>query len=219
MFRIKICGITRVEDARDAATFGADAIGLNFVPGSPRCVSLELAAELAASVPPTVERVGVFADAELDRIREIVDAVGLTMVQLHGAEPIDRIQRLAPLSVIRVIRADPDRMSEILDQLCEHSASDSNLKALLLDAFHPGQLGGTGVQVATELIAAFLRQKPQLPWILAGGLHPENIVDAIRLARPDGVDTSSGVEIRPGIKDRDKVRRFISNAANELGYN
>jgi len=218
MFRIKICGITRADDARDAARFGADAIGLNFVPGSPRFVSTELAAQIAACVPPHVERVGVFADADVASIRETVQAVGLTMVQLHGAEPTSLIGQLAPCPIVRALRADPDRLLPILDEIREYLRTQGgNLKALLLDAYQPGQFGGTGRRVAGELLAEFLQNKPDVPWVLAGGLHPGNIVDAIRQARPDGVDTSSGVEIQPAVKDSEKVREFIINAAKELG--
>ncbi len=216
MFRIKICGITRTEDAVAAANLGADAIGLNFYEKSPRCLSVEIATRIASQVPPIVCKIGVFVNHPIDHIKRICDEVGLDLIQLHGDEPNEVIHQLAPRLVVRAIRCTQDGM-EMASQLADNCPTRlSNLCALLFDAHQPGIYGGTGKLVDWEMLQAWSAQHTGTNVILAGGLNPENVLDAIRVARPSAVDTASGVESSPGEKCKDLLGEFIANA--KLGF-
>jgi phosphoribosylanthranilate isomerase len=199
---VKICGITRVEDATWAADVGADAIGLNFIPSSKRCVSVALGRELCAAVHGRVETIAVVADANEDEVRKLVQATGVEGVQLHGDEAPELIERLRPLAYKAVrLRGEVDLPT------VESFGGDR----ILLDAFVPGRLGGTGERVDWALAGRIARSRPV---ILAGGLTPENVALAVELARPYGVDVASGVEVpkQPGVKDRQSVRAFVEHA-------
>lgn len=217
MFRIKICGVTRVEDARLIAAAGADAIGLNFYAGSPRCVAVATARAIAAALPPEVAKVGVFVNAAVETIRATVEQVGLDIVQLHGDEPPELIAELAPLPVVRAWRAQADRWDALREYLDACRRSGALPAALLVDAHQSGAYGGTGSQVDWAELAARGALFAGLPLILAGGLRPDNVAAAIRAVQPWGIDTASGVEASPGAKDPALVQEFVTNARQAMG--
>jgi phosphoribosylanthranilate isomerase len=201
---IKFCGLTRAEDAHMAALLGASYVGVIFA-GGPREVTPDHATSILATIPRSVRRVGVFANQSAVEIHRIVDSVGLDIVQLHGDGTEARMAELRRLTaaaiwpVVRVSRSLPAGLESLID------ASDG----LLLDAFSPKALGGTGVSFDWAAIAAELEAiRGELPIILAGGLRPENVGDAVAALSPDIVDVSSGVESSPGIKDHKRMRAF-----------
>jgi phosphoribosylanthranilate isomerase len=203
--RVKICGVTRAEDLAIAAEAGADAVGFNFYPGSPRCLNTESALELARALPPFVEAVGVFVRHSVEQARAILAPLGVRTVQVHGAEPevIDPFPwRYVPAFQVR----DQNDLDAITDYLARCRRAGALPWAVLIDGHAPGQHGGTGQSAPWELLKGF---SPGVPLILAGGLTPDNVADAIRAVRPYAVDVASGVESSPGRKDADKVRRFI----------
>jgi phosphoribosylanthranilate isomerase len=194
---VKICGITRPEDALHAENAGADAVGLNFVPNTKRFLTLERAREVSSVLGPFVARVGVFQNASLETVLETVQAVGLNVAQLHGQESDDfalEIQRIVP--VVRAVKLEPG-MPFVLPEIGS---------AFLIDGPDPGsgQLADWSRLEASNLAGR--------RWLLAGGLTPENVAGAIERLRPWGVDLSSGVESAPGIKDPEKVTAFIRAA-------
>lgn len=195
MTRIKICGLTRIEDAQLCAELGADFLGLIFVPSSPRFIEPEKAAEIAAAVKgPKV--VGVFADAGPEEIHRVTHRVGLDMIQFHGTESDEDIHTLGLPSVKAV------RVGETLPDTSSHPSAEW----LLFDTFDARREGGTGRRFDWSLLAMYPRTKP---FFLAGGLGPDNVAAAISLVRPDAVDVSSGVESEPGIKDPEKLRNLF----------
>lgn len=203
--RIKICGITREEDAWAAIDAGADALGFVFVPGTPRFIEPARAAAITRGLPPFVSRVGLFVDAEPALIRATLAEARLDTVQLHGDElpEVGRCLR----GQVRVIQAFRVRGPEIVQRLAEYrDACD----AWLLDAYVPGSSGGTGARFDWNL--AVQARDLGHPLILAGGLKPENIAEAVQQVRPFAVDVSSGVEASPGLKSPEKVRRFVAEA-------
>jgi phosphoribosylanthranilate isomerase len=196
---VKICGITREADAAAAVECGASAIGFIFWPESRRYIQPSKARAIVRSLPAFVTPVGVFVNEPIDGIRAIAGKTGISAVQLHGDEPPAYADAL-PLPVIRAVSA-----SEI-DEAC---AAWSEETTLLVDNVDPVRRGGTGVAVDWSDVAAVT---PRRRVVLAGGLSPQNVSEAIRVARPYGVDVSSGVEASPGVKDFDKVARFVANA-------
>lgn len=204
--RVKICGVTRAEDVITAVAAGADAIGLNFHPGSPRFVTPEQAQQLVRLLPPFVEAVGVFVKHSVEQARSFLGPIGRTQtIQIHGgeAEVIDAHPwRYVPAFALRD-GSDFDRVSEYLMRCHRAKALPS---AVLIDGHAPGLHGGTGRTAPWELLKAW---PGDVPLILAGGLTPENVADAVRAVRPYAVDVASGVESSPGRKDADKVRRFV----------
>lgn len=216
MFRIKICGITTVEDALTATAAGADAIGLNFYERSPRFVSVQRAQEIVAALPPRVAKVGVFVNSLAKGVRATRERVGLSAVQLHGDENAEFLQLLAGIPVIRAFRCKEATLDgvEAYLRLCEKLGALPD--GVLLDAHAPGSYGGTGQVLDWNAIQAERRKTLGLPLILAGGLTPDNVAQAIELARPDAVDTASGVESAPGKKDPALLRAFIAAAAAAL---
>jgi len=197
--RVKVCGITGAEDAAAAVAAGADALGFVFAAGSPRRVEAGVAAGIAAALPPFIATVGVFVDQPLEEILEVAGRCRLQWIQLHGAEPPEFARRL-PLPVIRAIRV---RDEASLGPMRAYPA-----QAFLLDAFVEGCPGGTGRRFAWELAVL---AKGAGPIILAGGLTPENVGEAVRRVRPYAVDASSGLECRPGRKDHRKLEEFIAH--------
>jgi phosphoribosylanthranilate isomerase len=196
---VKVCGITRLTDALHAVEKGATALGFIFWPRSPRAVSPSRAAEIIAELPTSLMTVGVFVNEPIDGIRAMVARTGITAVQLHGDEPPAYADALEwPL--FRAVDADE------IEDACE---AWSEQTTLLLDTIDPVRRGGTGVPVDWAR-AAGVAQARRI--VLAGGLTPENVTDAIRAVRPYGVDVSSGVELSPGVKDFDKITRFVANA-------
>lgn len=200
MVKVKICGITNRDDALHAADCGADALGFVFYAASPRCVAPEQARIIIASLPPFVTRVGLFVNEDPERIKALVAACGLDAVQLHGDElPADCL--LPPCRVIKGVR--PAAAAELA------ALADYPVTALLVDAAVPGRFGGTGQRADWEL-ARHIATRHRV--ILAGGLTPDNVGEAVRHVCPYGVDVASGVEVAPGRKDPDKVARFIRMA-------
>ncbi len=199
---IKVCGITRVEDALAAARAGATAIGLNFYPGSPRYVDFGRAALIAAATPHTIVKVGIFVDEDPERIRQIAEAVRLDVAQLHGREAAFDCEALEPLRVWKAFRVGEGFLPEVL--------ADYRVEAFLLDAAGlNGEFGGAGRPFPWAMARA---AAPYGRIILAGGLDAGNVGEAIRQAAPWGVDASSRLERAPGVKDPDKVREFVDAA-------
>lgn len=199
--RVKICGITRVEDALAAARAGADAIGLVFAEQSPRHLSLDQAAAIVRALPPFVSVVGLFVDAERGRIDEVLRRVALDLLQFHGTESPEQC-RLYHRPYIKAISMKPDVNVTALEALYSDAAG------LLLDSDHPTLAGGSGAHFDWTRVPRDLAK----PVILAGGLTPANVAEAIRVVRPYAVDVSSGVEQSKGIKDAAKMIEFIRNA-------
>ncbi len=200
MFRVKICGLTRAEDVRAAVRSGADALGFQMSVG-PRKIPPLQASRLAALAPRFVLKVGVFVNEPVSRTRRVARFCGFDAVQLHGEEGVDACEAVG-LPVIKGVRM---RNVKTLDRFKSYPVA-----ALLLDRYNPIFHGGTGQRFNWGWARAASRLL--LPILLAGGLNPENVADAIRIARPFGVDVSSGVEIRPGVKDARKMARFIKRA-------
>ncbi len=199
--RVKICGVTRAEDADAAIEAGADALGLNFVPSSPRFVDDETAGRIARRVRDRAELWGVFVDEDPRRIRQLARELPLSRVQLHGDEPPAQVSELADLSVVKGIRV---RGAGDLAALNEYRPW-----AFLLDACAEDARGGTG-RTFDWGVARGAATDAML--VLAGGLTPENVRRAVRAVRPDWVDTASGVETSPGVKDPELMRRFVQEA-------
>jgi len=196
--RIKICGITRAEDAVAAARLGADAIGLVFYSGSPRTVTCEKAREIAAALPPFVAKVGLFVNTGPAAINEILQSVPLDVIQFHGdEEPADCALYSKPY--IKAVRMHPD--VNVRKEALRFAAAS----ALLLDTYREDLHGGTGETFDWSRIPENLGK----PLILAGGLNPANVADAVLRARPYAVDVSGGVETGKGIKDARKMAEFI----------
>ncbi len=201
--RVKICGLTRAEDVRAAVGAGADAVGFVFVPGTPRAVTAAVAAELRRQVPPFVNVVGLFVDERLEEIRAIAEAVGLDAVQLHGDETPE--MAAACRRWTRVIKAFRVRGPETLAGMPAYADA---VDAYLLDAFVAGAHGGTGARFDWDL--AIQARALEKPLILAGGLKPENAAEAVQRVQPYALDVSSGVESAPGIKDAERIGRFLA---------
>jgi len=200
MVRVKICGITNCEDALHAVTCGADALGFVFYDKSPRAVTPAQARTIIEALPPLVTCVGLFVNETPEKIRATAEQCGLDVIQLHGDEdPADC--HYPPHRVIKALRVR-DAQS-----LADHAAFQ--VSALLLDAWIPESYGGTGHLGNWELAKTVARQRPV---ILAGGLTPENVADAVRRVCPYGVDVSTGVESAPGKKSPEKIARFIRMA-------
>jgi phosphoribosylanthranilate isomerase len=205
---MKICGVTTAADAAMIANAGADAIGLNFYPGSKRYVAPEHAQAIAHDLAPTVCRVGVFVNSDSDEVHRIAEQVGLDLVQVHGDEPPEFLAELAGLGIIRAFRCHAD-LANIQDYL---SSCSKLPDAVLLDAFDPRAFGGTGKTLDWPRLAGAVTTL-RVPVILAGGLTPANVARAISEARPSAVDTASGVETgHPGRKDRQLTEAFVQAA-------
>lgn len=214
MFRIKICGITNLDDAFVAAEAGAEAIGLNFYHASPRHIRLEEATRIANHLKRNVDRVGVFVNAGAEQIRDICRATDIRLIQLHGDEPPEFLRELNnEFDIIRARRMDHRGIGPIVEDIqlcCERAGVGPD--AILLDAAVPGAFGGTGCRVNWQQLSNPSEWWRKYPLILAGGLTPENVAEAIRIVRPHGVDVASGVESAPGRKDPQKVRDFVAAA-------
>lgn len=198
--RVKICGITTVEDGLHAVRCGADALGLVFYAKSPRYVTAEQARRIIAALPPLVTTVGLFVNHPAQEITEIAHFCGLDVLQLHGDETPEQCQ-LPPWRVIKALRV---RDQQSLADLASYQVS-----GMLLDAWQADSYGGTGHRFNWQLAVQAAQQRPI---ILAGGLSPSNVAEAVRKVRPYAVDVSSGVESAPGRKDPELVAAFIRNA-------
>jgi phosphoribosylanthranilate isomerase len=202
--RIKFCGMTGVEDAREAARLGAWAIGLNHHPGSPRYCEPAVAIEIGAELRRRLEVVGVFVNPRLGELAAAVENESLTMIQLHGEEGPAFCQEAARRTGCRVIKALRVRSAADV-----HAAEAYRTAFHLLDAYRPGTPGGTGESFDWELLAG---RRSQVPLILAGGLTAENVAVAVSAAHPFAVDVASGVEAEPGVKDPALMAKFVERA-------
>jgi phosphoribosylanthranilate isomerase len=198
--RIKFCGITNLDDAERAVAAGAWAIGLIFWPRSPRRCELDAAAVLAAAVKRRVEVAGVFVNATLDHVAQTAEAIGLTMLQLHGDEGPAFCAEAARRTGAKVIKAVRVRSGADVQAL-----SPFHTDYHLLDSYTAGVPGGTGETFAWEIARA---HRGRTPVILSGGLTPDNVAEAIAVVRPYAVDVASGTEASPGVKDPDKLKAF-----------
>ncbi|MDC7825451.1 phosphoribosylanthranilate isomerase [Pseudomonas sp. BLCC-B13] len=199
--RVKICGITRVEDALAAVAAGADAIGLVFYAKSPRAVDIEQARAILAALPPFVTSVGLFVDAERSELERILASVPLDLLQFHGDESVQQCEAFGRpyIKALRVKAGD-----DIAAQVARYPSA----QGILLDAYVEGVPGGTGEAFDWSLIPQALSK----PLILAGGLRPDNVAEAVSRVRPYAVDVSGGVEASKGVKDVEKVGAFIRAA-------
>ncbi|MFQ3612165.1 MAG: phosphoribosylanthranilate isomerase [Cyanobacteriota bacterium] len=205
---VKICGITRPDQAEAIAALGVSALGFIAVPNTPRYLSLSAMADWVGSLP--VPKVGVFLDQDPDTIATWVEAAGLTAVQLHGQESPQDCYRLGEL-LPGILRIKALRIRHLAD-LAVASTYTGCVETLLLDAYHPQQAGGTGQTLNwSELAQGSL----PLPWLLAGGLNPNNIGQALSQVTPNGIDLSSGVEAKPGDKDLGKVERLLQQLRSQ----
>ncbi len=200
--RVKICGVTRTEDARAAVAAGADAVGVVFYPPSPRWVTLDQAREIRLAVGPLVTVVGLFLDQDAAAIRAALDTVPLDLIQFHGAERA----RFCDSFGRPYVKAVP--MSGPLD-VVRYTAGYPRASGFLFDSHAPGQRGGTGSAFDWNRIPNDLGR----PMILAGGLEPENVEQAVRATSPYAVDVSSGVESAPGIKSEALILEFMRGVA------
>lgn len=217
---IKICGVTRTEDVATVVHSGADAIGFNFFPDSKRFVSIPTARALAETARrcavgvPLADLVGVFVNAAADAVRNVVQDVGLNVIQVHGDETVEHvaeIHQLCPhIPIIRAFRVDPGDTERTISDIDRLSAVVP-LAAILLDAFVPGEFGGTGATVDLSILeGCALQQRP--PLILAGGLTLKNVALVAGCSTVWGIDAASGIESSPGIKDSARVYEFVNAA-------
>lgn len=206
---VKICGITNLADAEAAVAYGADALGFVFAP-SKRRIEPDLARKIIQVLPAEVEKIGVFVEETGSRIREIAVYCGLTGLQLHGEEASECLICLKDYDLIKSFRMKAQiDCAKIKDYIAQ-----SSVNRILLDSFVPGQWGGTGQTFPWERLTSCNWGEIQV--IIAGGLNPENVSEAIRLGKPAGVDVSSGVEKEPGRKDLVLLRKFIERAKGGL---
>jgi phosphoribosylanthranilate isomerase len=207
--RIKICGVTRPADVHEAGRLGADAVGLNFYEGSPRRIDPIAVGDVLAELPPFVAAVGVFVNRPLREAFAYLESWGrIRVVQWHGENCEtngDYPHRVIPAFPVR----DASSLAVVSSYIEACRALGRPPAAVLLDGHAPGRHGGTGRIAPWELIAAF---RPGVPVILAGGLTPENVAEAVRIVRPYAVDVASGVESAPGVKSAEKMHRFIAAA-------
>ena len=205
--RVKFCGLTRPEDVRQAADLGADAVGFNFYPKSPRYVDPRAAGSLLRAVPPLLDAVGVFVDLKIRQVSALAYQLGLGSIQSFA--DVNDIEDWHPFRLLAAFRVkDENSIREIERYLDRCKALGRLPNAILVDAHVDGQLGGTGQKAPWHLLRDF---RPAAPLILAGGLTPDNVAEAIRTVRPYGVDVASGIEASPGKKDAAKMRRFMES--------
>ncbi|MFI2810452.1 phosphoribosylanthranilate isomerase [Microbulbifer sp. JSM ZJ756] len=203
--QVKVCGITRADDAEMVARAGADALGLVFYERSPRHVTAPQAVSIAAVVPPFLTLVGLFVNASADEVNQVLARVPLNLLQFHGDETADYCEQFGR-PYIKALRMKDDL--DVVAAMAEHPGA----RGFLLDAYRPGVPGGTGESFDWQRVPQDSGQQI----VLAGGLTPDNVATAIRTARPQGVDVSGGVESAPGIKDADRVYTFITAARQAL---
>jgi phosphoribosylanthranilate isomerase len=200
--RVKICGITNPADAERAAALGADWIGLNFYPKSPRYIDMAAAKLIVQGTPASVEPVALFVNEATDQMDRVADALAIRTIQVHGEQSdLEAWQDRRWFRALSV--RDANDLRAIEARLATFRTPPA---ALLIDAHVPGMFGGTGQVAPWHLLGDF---QPGVPIILAGGLTPDNVAAAIRIVRPYAVDVASGVESSPGKKDLDKMRRFM----------
>ena len=212
MFRIKICGLTNAKDARMVASSGADAIGLNFYPKSVRYVDSETAQVILQSLPKNVRSIGLFVNAEPSEIRHTFDSLKLAAIQLHGDEPPELLAELGDRPVIRAFRVGPPGLRPVVEYVDRCKSLHCPPKMVLLDSYKKGEYGGTGNTPEWSDVKQYHETSIRIPMVLAGGLTPQNVRQAIQATNPDAVDTASGVESSPGQKEKALVDLFVSAA-------
>lgn len=204
--RIKICGICQPDQGQAIAALGIKTLGFICVTSSPRYVTVNQVRQILEKLPPDIQTIGVFADASLETIEQVVLETGFTGIQLHGNESPEFCravkQALPNREIIKALRI------QSVESLQKAIAYYSVIDTLLLDAYHPQQLGGTGKTLPWNDLKNF---QPPCPWLLAGGLNPDNVLTALESLHPDGIDLSSGVERSPGDKDLEKVYQLLKN--------
>ncbi|MBD3378898.1 MAG: N-(5'-phosphoribosyl)anthranilate isomerase [Candidatus Omnitrophica bacterium] len=211
--KVKICGITNGRDALISCENGADMLGFVFVPESPRCLEISSVMEIAAAVRseyPEVLKVALFRDAEPGKVKDVVRAGGFECVQLHGLETPDYCEKLRSDLGVKVLKTFKVR-DNILSNGSYMPGDYASADLFVFDTFHRGLSGGTGLTFDWEILSE-RRDIIPAPFLLAGGLVPENVEAAVKAVRPYGVDSSSGVEAYPGKKDPQKIKEFIENA-------
>ena len=207
MTKIKICGITTLEDALFCCSAGADALGFNFSKASPRFIQPENARRIIEKLPPFISCVGIFVEQDPNEINETCHFCRLDLAQLHSEQyTAERAAAVTGTKVIRAFRTGPDFTIEGVKAF----AGKTGISSFLFDAYRPGQPGGTGKLIESKLAQVIFRETETIGHgILAGGLTPENVAEAVRTIRPYAVDTASGVEERPGRKNHQKILDFI----------
>ncbi len=208
MTKIKICGITTPEDALFSCSAGADALGFNFSRKSPRYIQPDLAREIIRLLPPFVATAGIFVEQEPEEINEICRRCNLDAAQLHSDRyTVEKTLAVSGTRIIRAFRTSPDFSTDIV----RNYSDTTGITSFLFDAYRKGQPGGTGERIEQETAKRIVKETEDLGHvILAGGLNPDNVADAIMTIRPYAVDTASGVEKSPGIKDHQKIMAFIA---------
>ena len=204
--RVKICGITNLEDGLAALEFGADALGFNFYPGSKRFIKIADASKWIGELPSSTSNVAVMVDPPLEAALEAAELPFISALQLHGEETVEFCRSLAERGV-HFAKAIPVR-----DESSLLGAESFSTRTILLDSWSEGMFGGSGQTFAWDLAAEFVASHPELRVVLAGGLTPENVGLAVATVRPFGVDVTSGVESSPGKKDHGRMRAFIDAA-------
>jgi phosphoribosylanthranilate isomerase len=217
VFQIKICGITSVADALAVAQAGADAIGLNFYRRSQRYITVEMAWQIVAELPPEVVKVGLFVDTPVGEIARTFDDLRLDLIQLHGDQPPEFLGELGNRPVMRAFRVGRDGLRPVAKYIGRCRQIGSSPKLVLLDALVAGEFGGTGKTGDWDAAKQYAAEVGLPPLVLAGGLTPENVATAIRTVRPTAVDVASGVESRPGRKDPALMAAFVEAARAALG--
>lgn len=213
--RVKICGITSIADAQLSVTHGADAIGMVFYPKSPRCVSIARAVEISRAVGPYVNVVALFVDPTAGEVKSLLSRASIQTLQFQGNENADFCEQFS-LPYIKAVRVPaPDTDSEaaisVVQQTVLHEChTHPRAQGILLDTYHENQPGGTGKRFDWRCVPA----SQQYQWILAGGLKPDNVAEAIAQVVPYAVDVCSGVEAEPGKKDSEKLKAFIQTVNN-----
>ena len=210
--RVKICGITQITQGTKIAALGADSIGFICVEQSPRYITPDRIKAIADQLPATIDKVGVFANHSLTEITAVVQQANLTAIQLHGQESPEFCIQLRRLITPQIELIKAFRVKSPASLAATAVYTDC-VDTLLLDAYHPQMLGGTGKTIDWSDLAQF---KPDLPWMLAGGLTPDNITNALTRLQPDGIDLSSGVERSPGDKDLELVARLFQVINNRI---
>ncbi len=222
--QVKICGITNLADAQAAILAGADMLGFNFYAKSARCVEPDLVRDLRLEIrewrsrressahPQSLKLVGIFVDESPVRVAEIIEIAGLDYAQLHGSEPTEMLTGLAPRAFKALRPASASQAETEAARFAPFGTPDG--PQLLIDAYDPNHYGGTGKKTDWHTAAALAQRYPRL--LLAGGLTPENVAEAVRTVHPWGVDVSSGVELSPGRKDHDALRAFVAAAKGAL---
>lgn len=212
MFRVKICGITTADDGKLAVDAGADAIGLNFYSRSPRYIQPDLAQAIVDGVGSRAAKIGLFVNAAVAHVLRTFDALQLDAIQLHGDEPPQFLAQLMPRPVVRAFRIGEAGIGFAIDYLRECERLGCSPAMVLFDAQVSGVYGGSGQLGKWDSAAQFARMPEHPPLVIAGGLTPWNVAEAVRSVRPAAVDTASGVEMSPGRKSPDLVSAFVAAA-------